>query len=494
MKVYNTLDSGKVVFEHPKDKTVGMYVCGPTVYDAAHLGHARAAVVFDVVARYLRRSGYDVKFVRNYTDVDDKIIARANERGVDSSEVSERYIREFEDDMRALGVDEPDVKPKVTEHMGEIITLIETLIANGAAYAVDGSVYYSVSSFDGYGKLSHRDREGMEAGARVEVDLRKRDPLDFALWKAVKPGEPSWDSPWGKGRPGWHIECSAMSMKYLGETLDIHGGGRDLIFPHHENEIAQSEKATGKPFAKYWLHNGFVNVNAEKMSKSLGNFMTVREVLDQYHRETIRLFLLSAHYRTPIDFTLKNLEEAEKQLQRFYAAIQESQAVAPGEPELNLKDIPAEAKELWYLVDDFTQKFEEAMDDDFNTALAIGHVYDLVREINRHVVPLQNRGEKATEHLAGTLHEARKRLRKAGEILGLFQSNPNEFLDDLQRRRLGRKGDELDETRIEQLIEERAAARKSKDFKRADEIRDELTAMGVELEDKAGGTGWKLRT
>jgi cysteinyl-tRNA synthetase len=492
IKVYNTLAGGKVELVPLTGKKIGMYVCGPTVYDAAHLGHARAAVTFDVVNRYLRKRGYDVTYVRNYTDVDDKIIARANERGVPSHEISERYIEEFEADMAALGVGDPDVKPKVTEHIPEIVALISRLIAGGAAYAVEGDVYYSVSSFDGYGKLSNRDREGMEAGARVEVDLKKRDPLDFALWKKAKPGEPFWESPWGQGRPGWHIECSAMSMKYLGETFDIHGGGKDLIFPHHENEIAQSERATGKPFSKFWLHNGFVNVNAEKMSKSLGNFMTVREVLEQFHPETVRLFLLSAQYRTPIDFTLKNLEEAEKQLERFYAALAAAQKVAPGAAELDLKDIAEPAKTLWYAVDDFTTRFDEAMEDDFNTALAIGYVYDVVREINKVAVPMAGAGQQAEAQLAGVLGEIRKRLVGAGDVLGLFQCAPQAYLDDLHQRRIGRAP--VDTALVDRLVAERIEARKAKNFKRADEIRDQLATLGVELEDKPGQTVWKLRS
>ena len=492
IKVYNTLGGGKVSLEPLADKKIGMYVCGPTVYDAAHLGHARAAVVFDVVSRYLRARGYQVKFVRNYTDVDDKIIARANERGVAPHEISERYIKEFEADMAALGVGDPDVKPKVTEHIAEIVALIQKLVDAGAAYPVEGDVYYSVSSFAGYGKLSNRDREGMEAGARVEVDLKKRDPLDFALWKKAKPGEPFWESPWGKGRPGWHIECSAMAMKYLGESFDIHGGGRDLIFPHHENEIAQSERATGKQFSKYWLHNGFVNVNAEKMSKSLGNFMTVREVLDQFHPETVRLFLLSAQYRTPIDFTLKNLEEAEKQLERFYTALAEASKVAPEERELDLKDIAEPAKTLWYAADDFAARFDEAMDDDFNTALAIGHIYDLVRELNKIAVPLVSAGAMAEPQLAGVIWAARKRLLSIGDILGLFHSEPQAYLDDLKRRRIARAP--VDTSLVDKLVAERQEARKAKNFKRADEIRDELATLGVELEDKLGQTTWKLRS
>ncbi len=491
IKVYNTLEGNKVDFQPLNAGEVGMYVCGPTVYDSAHLGHARAAVVFDVVARYLRYRQFAVRYVRNYTDVDDKIIARANERGEDPHALAERYIAEFENDMVGLGNADPDVKPKVTTHMGEIIALIERLIQEGVGYEVEGDVYFSVSSFADYGKLSNRDKESMIAGARVDVDLKKRDPLDFALWKKAKPGEPFWPSPWGDGRPGWHIECSAMSMKYLGETFDIHGGGRDLTFPHHENEIAQSEAATHQTFARYWLHNGFVNINAEKMSKSLGNTMTIREVLERFHRETVRLFLLAAHYRTPIDFTLKNMDDAERQLERYYTALQEADRYAPDAPELNLKDITPEAKEFWYAVDDFTTKFEAAMDDDFNTAQAIGHVYDLVRELNKIVVPRAGyKPNPQDPFLPGIVQEARRRLKRAGEVLGLFQADAAEYLSDLQAKRLARA--ELDAAGIQKLVDERTEARKAKNFARGDEIREQLKGMGIELEDKPGGTVWKV--
>jgi cysteinyl-tRNA synthetase len=491
LKVYNTLEGNKVEFQPRVAGEVGLYVCGPTVYDSAHLGHARAAVVFDMVVRYLREREFVVRYVRNYTDVDDKIITRANERGEAPGDLAERYVVEFESDMADLGVLDPDEKPRVTTHIPEIIALIEKLVANGNAYAVEGDVYFSVSSFADYGKLSNRDQDAMIAGARVEVDLKKRSPLDFALWKKAKSGEPAWESPWGPGRPGWHIECSAMSMKYLGETFDIHGGGRDLVFPHHENEIAQSEACTHKPFARYWLHNGFVNINAEKMSKSLGNFLTIRELIGRYHAETIRLFLLSAHYRTPIDFTLKIMEDGERQLERFYNALAESEKYAPDSPELNLKDITPAAKELWYLVDDLPIKVRDAMDDDFNTASAIGHVYDVIREINKVVIPRAGyKPDPGDPFFPGIIHEARKRLRQAGRSLGIFQAEPQAYLADLQSRRLARAG--LSADQVQKLVEERTAARKAKDFARADELRKQLTEMTVEIEDKPEGTVWRM--
>src|SRR5512136_3124072 len=321
LRVYNTLSGGKEEFVPLRPGKVGMYVCGVTVYDYSHIGHARAYVAFDVILRYLRYLGYDVTYVRNYTDIDDKIIKRANSDGVPFYEISERFIKEFDRDMAELGVEVPDVQPKATEHLAEIISLVTTLIDKGYAYQAGGDVYFCVDKFASYLKLSKRNLEEMQAGARIEVDEKKRHPMDFALWKEAKAGEPFWDSPWGKGRPGWHIECSAMSLKYLGETLDIHGGGQDLIFPHHENEIAQSEAATGRPFVRYWLHNGFVNINAEKMSKSLGNFFTIREVLEKYDREVLRFFLLSAHYRSPLDFSDQNLTEAEAGMERIYGAL-----------------------------------------------------------------------------------------------------------------------------------------------------------------------------
>ncbi len=334
LRVYNTLSGEKEVFVPLKPGRAGMYVCGVTVYDFCHIGHARANVVFDVIYRYLRYAGYDVTYVRNYTDIDDKIINRANQEGVDYRTISDRYIQAFDEDMERLGLAKPTVEPKATDHIGGIIAIIETLISKGHAYESEGDVYYAVETFPDYLKLSKRNLDEMKAGARVEVGDKKRHPMDFALWKDSKPGEPWWQSPWGKGRPGWHIECSAMSMEFLGATFDFHGGGKDLIFPHHENEIAQSEAANGCQFVRYWLHNGFVNINSEKMSKSLGNFFTIRQVLEKFDPETLRFFILSAHYRSPIDFSDQNLDEARTGLERIYSCLAALDEVLLGNPEM----------------------------------------------------------------------------------------------------------------------------------------------------------------
>ena len=356
-----------------------MYACGVTVYDLSHIGHARGAVAFDVIQRYFRRRGYQVTYVRNFTDVDDKIINRAKQEGITAAEVARKYIDAYQEDMKRLGVGRPDIEPLATEHIKEMIEVIQRLIEKGHAYAVDGDVYFRVASFKDYGKLSKRNLEDMKAGARVEVDERKDDPLDFALWKASKPGEPAWDSPWGPGRPGWHIECTAMGFKHLGETFDIHAGGKDLIFPHHENEIAQSEASSGKKFVNYWLHNGFVNINQEKMSKSLGNFFTIRDILDKYDAEIVRLFLLSTHYRSPIDFSDANLKDARAGLDRFYTMKEGIKNFLAGKkPSVARPEevVESPTKPLYDKIVNLPKAFEEAMDDDFNTALAIGLIYD----------------------------------------------------------------------------------------------------------------------
>ncbi|NWF54628.1 MAG: cysteine--tRNA ligase, partial [Syntrophaceae bacterium] len=386
LKIYNTLTKKKEEFVPLEEGKVRMYVCGVTVYDRCHIGHARAAVVFDVIYRFLRHLGYGVTYVQNYTDVDDKIINRANQEGVPSQVIAERYIQEHGQDMAALGMEKPTHQPKATENIPQIIDLIQRLVDKGVAYPVNGDVYFSVEKFGPYGKLSGRDLEEMQAGARVEVDERKKNPLDFALWKASKPGEPEWESPWGKGRPGWHIECSAMSQRYLGESFDIHGGGKDLIFPHHENEIAQSEAATGKPFVRYWVHNGFVNINQEKMSKSLGNILPIGELLREHHPEALRLFLLSSHYRSPVDFSPQHMAEANANLDRFYSALLGIEELLSGKAEaspLNPASLKGAAKEVFEKTSKTRESFEEAMRDDFNTALALGYLHDLTRLLNR---------------------------------------------------------------------------------------------------------------
>lgn len=489
LRVYNTLSAGKEEFVPLEPGKVRMYVCGVTVYDHCHIGHARANVVFDVIYRYLSYLGYDVTYVRNYTDIDDKIINRALKEGVPFYEISERFIAEFDRDMAQLGLELPTHQPKATEHIAEIIDIVKTLVVKEVAYQAGGDVYFCVERFDGYLKLSRRNLEEMQAGARVEVDERKRHPMDFALWKEAKPGEPFWDSPWGKGRPGWHIECSAMSMKYLGDTFDIHGGGKDLIFPHHENEIAQSEAATGRPFVKYWLHNGFVNINAEKMSKSLGNFFTIKEVLDKYDSEVLRFFLLSAHYRSPLDFSDQNLTEAETGMERIYKALAGIDEALVGEAapvEVSAPLVEA-IEELWDKEVSFMTRFGEAMDDDFNTALALGNVFDLVRSVNRVLAEGGGKDERGRAFLAS----ARNDIRELGGVLGIFTSEPTSYFERIKGRKVAELAIVPEE--IERLVEERTAARKARDFKRSDEIRDLLLARGVVLLDGAQGTSWKVK-
>jgi cysteinyl-tRNA synthetase len=468
-----------------------MYVCGVTVYDYCHIGHARANVVFDVIYRYLGYSGYDVTYVRNFTDIDDKIINRANKEGVDYKTISERYIEAFNQDMARLGLAKPTVEPKATDHMKGIIGVIETLIARGHAYEAAGDVYYSVESFPGYLRLSGRNLEDMLAGARVEVDDRKRNPMDFALWKASKPGEPSWDSPWGQGRPGWHIECSAMSMEYLGKTFDIHGGGKDLVFPHHENEIAQSEAANGCQFVRYWLHNGFVNINSEKMSKSLGNFFTIREVLENYDPETLRFFILSAHYRSPIDFSDQNLNEAQAGLERIYSCLAAVNAALEGRDvpggEAHGDSLSPAGKDLHEKLQALVPRFREAMDDDFNTAQALGVLFETVRATNRVLA-------ETGDHTPATLSLLQRvaiLFSETGGVLGLFTTTPATWLDAIRKAKSGQM--EITPEEIEQLIAERAAARKSRDFKRGDEIRDMLLQKGIQLLDSPQGTTWNIK-
>jgi cysteinyl-tRNA synthetase len=491
LRVYNTLTGSKEEFIPLEPGKVRMYVCGVTVYDHCHIGHARANVVFDVIYRYLRHLGLEVTYVRNYTDIDDKIINRANKEGVTFDLVSERFIKEFDRDMALLGLELPTFQPKATEHVAEIITLVETLIDKGYAYQAGGDVNFCVEKFDSYLKLSKRNLEEMQAGARIEVDERKRHPMDFALWKEAKPGEPYWESPWGKGRPGWHIECSAMSMKFLGESFDIHGGGKDLIFPHHENEIAQSEAATGKPFVRYWLHNGFVNINAEKMSKSLGNFFTIKEVLEKYDNEVLRFFLISAHYRSPLDFSDQNLSEAEIGLERIYKALAGLGEVlkngdVAGSDAVDRNNLDEAERELLEKAESLPARFLEAMNDDFNTALALGHVFDLVRSINRVVSE-----ETRSSAVPLLCMKAKAAINEIGGMIGIFTSEPSAFIARLKDRKLA--GLDIPAAEIERLIAERAAARKARDFKRSDEIRDFLLSKRVVLLDSAQGTSWSIK-
>ncbi len=489
LKIYNTLTGGKEEFKPLDDKKVGMYACGVTVYDHSHLGHARGAVVFDVVRKYLQHKGYNVRYVRNFTDVDDKIIKRAADTGMTWKELAEKYTQEYIKDMAKLGVDRPDVEPKATEHIPEIVGLVKKLQESGFAYESGGDVFFPVRKFKDYGKLSKKPIDEMEAGARVDVNERKDDPLDFVLWKASKPGEPAWDSPWGPGRPGWHIECSAMSIKHLGETFDIHAGGMDLQFPHHENEIAQAEAATGKQFVRYWMHNGFVNVNREKMSKSLGNFFTIKEILENYEPEVVRFFLLATHYRSPIDFSDQSLMDCRAAVERYYTMLEGLYAAIgrgySGKPYKEEALSPA-SSELHKAVTGFNQGFEEAMDDDFNTASAVGALFEIVREVNRATA---DKGFLAADpHIKDVLAFARDSLAKATGILNLFRKEPDEWF---KRVKVGASA--YDPERIEALIKERNIARSTKDWKRADEIRDELLKNDIELLDSPEGTKWRTK-
>lgn len=473
IKVFNTLSGKKEEFVPIQEGKVGIYVCGVTVYDLCHIGHARSQIVFDVIVRYLRYKGYEVKYVRNFTDVDDKIIKRANEEGVSSKEIAERYIEEYYRDFKPLNLVKPDVEPRVTEHIDDIIEVVKILIDKGFAYEVEGDVYYSVRAFPEYGKLSKRSLDEMIAGARVEPGERKKDPLDFALWKRSKPGEPAWDSPWGKGRPGWHIECTVMSTKYLGKSFDIHGGGMDLIFPHHENEIAQAEGAFGVPYVKYWIHNGFVNIDKEKMSKSTGKFFTLREVLERYHPEVLRLFLISTHYRSPIDFSEDKLKETWRALFGYYGTLMDAERWA--------EEFREGKEEYGEKVLKLKERFEDAMDDDFNTARAVGCVFEAVEEIARAM---------KTPKVSFLLKRFKEVIKDVGNVLGVFTSEPHEFYSS-SNRILGKvRG--VDVEKVEEMVSERESARRAKDFKRADSIRDELKKLGVRVEDTPWGTRWRF--
>jgi cysteinyl-tRNA synthetase len=464
---------------------VGIYVCGVTVYDFSHIGHARAAVVFDIIVRYLKHKGYEVTYVRNYTDVDDKIINKAQKQGVDAGTIAERYIEEYDRDMESLKVEKPTVTPRATEHIPEMIGLIEKLIENGYGYEVQGDVYFEVNKFKPYGKLSGKDTEQLQSGARVEVDDRKKDPLDFALWKSSKPGEPAWDCPWGKGRPGWHIECSAMSQRYLNETFDIHGGGADLIFPHHENEIAQSEGATGKPFVRYWIHNGFVNINQEKMSKSLGNFFTIREILEHYHPEAIRVFLLSHHYRSPVDFSDQSLKEAQTSLDRLYSLLKDFKDLKGGSESSSSHF----EKEIKTQIGVLPEMFEKAMDDDFNTASALGALHLATRNLNS-VLGEVRKGDSG-KLPSDLCDEVLKTFTAMGNILGILTSDPADYFR--QKQEEGMKAVAISEEEILKRIEERKVARENKDWKKGDQIRDELLSQGILLKDTPQGTTWKVK-
>jgi cysteinyl-tRNA synthetase len=489
LTIYNTLTGKKEEFRPLVPKTVRMYVCGVTVYDYCHIGHARSALVFDVLRRYLEYSGYQVQFVKNFTDVDDKIIKRAHEEGVSCEAITTKYIDAYYEDMGKLGIGKPTQEPKATEHMADIIAMTETLIKKGLAYTVDGDVYFQVEKYPAYGRLSKRKLEDLQAGARVDVDERKRHPMDFALWKSSKLGEPSWPSPWGPGRPGWHIECSAMSIKHLGETFDIHGGGMDLIFPHHENEIAQSSGATGKEFARYWVHNGFVQINQEKMSKSLGNFFTIREIFEKEKQqwpeevvgEMLRYSLLSTHYRSPLDFSDQSLHEAKNALDGFYDLFKR---LEEGEPGSTLNE------EARTIIDRARLAYRQKLDDDLNTPMALAVLQNMRTNFNKRL-----------ERWASI--ETRKKIRAAfrefGAVLGLFQLESEHWqfgktvsLTGIEAAVSVGQVSVLKTEEIERLIGERLEARRKKDFAKADEIRKSLEAQGIIIEDKPDGTSrWK---
>lgn len=465
MQIYNTLTRRKEAFTTLEPDKVSLYVCGMTVYDYCHLGHARVMVAFDVITRYLRARGYEVNYVRNITDIDDKILKRADENGESIEALTERMIAAMHEDEARLYVQRPDHEPRATRHIDDIIAMIETLIEKGFAYAADnGDVYYRVRRFEGYGKLNNRHLDDMRSGARIEVDESKEDPLDFVLWKAAKPGEAHWSSPWGKGRPGWHIECSAMSKCCLGDTFDIHGGGPDLTFPHHENEIAQSEAANDKPFVMTWMHAGAVRVNQEKMSKSLGNFFTIRDVLTEHDAEVVRYLLVASHYRSPINYAPDALNEARKSLTRFYTALE---GVEPITIDTENDDDT-----------EYHQRFLAAMDDDFNTPEALSVMFDLVRELNR----VKTAGDPRASRLAAV-------LQSLGNILGLLQQVPDAFLKGGQGQSAP-----MDEAEIEAKIAQRADAKANRDFALADSIRDALAEQGIILKDSREGTTWVLES
>lgn len=464
MKIYNTLTRQKQEFVPIKDGEVKMYSCGPTVYDYFHIGNARPFIVFDTMRRYFEYRGYKVTFVQNFTDIDDKMIKRANEEGITVKELGERFIDEYFKDAQAIGIHKATIHPKATENIDAIIDVIKHLEENGYAYNVDGDVYFSTKKFKEYGKLSKQPLEDLEAGARIDINDNKRDAMDFALWKKQKEGEPAWESPWGMGRPGWHIECSAMVNKYLGKTIDIHSGGQDLIFPHHENEIAQSECANCEPFANYWMHNGYININNQKMSKSLGNFFTVRDILKKYDGEVIRFFMLSAHYRNPINFADTLMEQAKSAVERVYTCIDNLEFLLANSEDRELTD---NEKEYMNKLEECKQKFIDAMDDDLNTADAIAAVFDIVYASNTALSTENKNAKSVVEKTLSLIHEI-------GAVLGLFEKKKDNSID----------------AEVEALIEQRNKARSEKDWATADAIRDKLKGMNIELKDTPMGVKW----
>lgn len=464
IKVYNTLNKKKEEFIPLTPGEVKMYVCGPTVYNFFHIGNGRTFIVFDTIRRYFEYRGFKVDFVQNFTDIDDKMIKKANEEGTTVKKIGDTYIKEYYQDADALNIERATVNPRATEFIGEIIKFVKGLVDKGYAYEVDGDVYFSTKKFEGYGKLSGQNIEDLQSGARISVDERKKDPMDFAIWKAQKPGEPAWNSPWGMGRPGWHIECSCMAKKLLGETIDIHAGGSDLKFPHHENEIAQSEALTGEPFARYWLHSAFVNVNNEKMSKSLNNFFTAREILERYDADVIRFLMLSAHYRQQLNFSEDLLESAKASVERIYNAIGNLENLID---EVSREEMNEEEKAYLESLNKYKEKYIEKMDDDFNTADAITAIFDLIKDTNTNITI------DSSKELA---QKALELIRELGAPLGMFQKSTKGNLEE----------------EIEVLIAKRQQARKDRDFTLADKIRDELKDRGIVLEDTPQGVRWKM--
>lgn len=483
LQIYNTSTQKKEPFVPLKEGEVKMYVCGPTVYGLLHVGNFRGPVFFNLVRNWLERQGYKVEYAYNFTDVDDKIIHRANEEGVEPTEISERYIAEFKKDFNALKLRPHTYNPKVTETMGPILELVQDLISREKAYVVDGEVLYSVRSFSGYGKLSNKNIDDLQAGARVEVDRKKRDPMDFALWKPAKPGEPKWASPWSEGRPGWHIECSAMIRSIFGDTIDIHGGGSDLVFPHHENEIAQSEGASGKPFVKFWMHNNMLTFGEKKMSKSLGNIMTAHEFLENYNGEILKFLLLQAHYRSLSEFSDKTIHLAIAALARVYSAlhladktIAAGEGVADGNVTKSFAAALAEAD----------QAVTDALNDDFNTSEAFAAIFNVIRAFNGQIRP----GQKVTPEVLATAKAFKEWVLDKGSLMALFQESPSEYLRLLDDMLLEQKG--LERAKIDALVRARTEVRVAKDFKRSDELRDELLQMGIALQDTPQGTLWEV--
>lgn len=464
MKIYNTLTRKKEEFVPIDKNEVKMYSCGPTVYDYFHIGNARPFIIFDTMRRYLEYIGYKVKFVQNFTDIDDKMIKRANEEGITVKELGERFIKEYFEDAQSLGIRKASVHPKATENIDAIIDVVKKLVDNGYAYEVDGNVYFSAKKFKEYGKLSHQPLDALEAGARIDVNEHKKDPMDFVVWKAQKPGEPAWESPWGMGRPGWHIECSAMVNKYLGETIDIHSGGQDLIFPHHENEIAQSECANGKPFAHYWMHNGYININNQKMSKSLGNFFTVRDIRKKYDSEVIRFFMLSAHYRNPINFADTLMEQAKSAVERVYTCLENLKFLEKNSQD---KDMCEKCAAIAEKIDQCRTKFIDAMDDDLNTADAIAAIFDIVYIANTEIT---------ADLPKSVIRKAIDMIHDLGSVLGLFNSESKKSIDE----------------EVEKLIEARNKARAEKNWAEADAIRDKLKEMNIVLKDTPNGVQWSF--